>query len=92
MQTVVCPLAGIECSQDEKGVDTVIWLIVIGAVLLVFAETVFGKVVFGAAAIGIGLLLISWITGLSLFVPVAKVCAVIMVVAVVLACLAALRS
>lgn len=69
-----------------------IWFIVIGAVLLVFAETVFGKVVFGAAAIGIGLLLVSWITGLSLFVPAAKVCAVVMVIAVVLACLTALRS
>ena len=92
MQTVVCPPVGVQYRQKEQGADIVIWLLVILAMLIVFAETVCGKVVFGAAAIGVGLLLISWITGWSLFVPVAKVCAVVIVVTVVLAILAVLHD
>ena len=92
MQTVVCLPAKVQYLQKEQGADIVIWLLVIVAMLIVFAETVCGKVVFGAAAMGIGLLLISWITGWSLFVTVAKVCAVVIVVTVVLAILAVLHD
>ena len=74
MQTVVCLPARVQYLQKEQGADIVIWLLVFVAMLIVFAETVCGKVVFGAAAIGIGLLLISWITGWSLFVPVESMC------------------
>ena len=92
MQTVVCLPARVQYHQKEQGADIVIWLLVIVAMLIVFAETVCGKVVFGVAAIGIGFPLISWITGWSLFVPVVKVCAAVIVVTVVLAILAVLHD
>lgn len=92
MQTVVCLPVGVQYHQKEQGADVMVWLLVIVAMLIVFAETVCGKVVFGAAATGIGLLLLSWITGWSLFVPVVKVCAVVIVVTVVLAILAVLHD
>lgn len=60
-----------------------VWLIVIFAIIAVCLDTTSGKVVFGAAVVALGLLLLSWITGLGFFVPIAKGCAVLIVVVLV---------
>lgn len=68
------------------------WIIVIIiiALIAVSLESIFGKIVFGAAVIAIGLLLLRWITGVALFVTLAKVCAVVMVITIVGALLIAI--
>lgn len=60
-----------------------IWVIIAFAIIAVCLDTVPGKIVFAAAIIAIGLLLLSWITGLSFFVSIAKGCAVLIVVVLV---------
>lgn len=64
------------------------WVIVIFAIIAVCLDTTAGKVVFGSAVVALGLLLLSWITGLGFFVAIAKGCAILMVVVVVCAILA----
>ena len=68
------------------------WVVVIIIVALIAAslESVLGKIVFSAAVVAIGLLLLRWITGLAVFVSLAKTCAIIMVVTVVAALLIAI--
>lgn len=58
-------------------------LIVIVALIAMSLESIIGKIVVGAAVVAIGLLLLRWITGLTIFVTLAKVCAIVMVVAIV---------
>lgn len=58
-------------------------VIVICAVIAVSLDSILGKIVFGSAVVAIGLLMLSWITGISFLITLAKVCAVIIVVAIV---------
>lgn len=58
-------------------------VIVICAVIAASLDSVLGKIVIGAAVVAVGLLLLSWITGMSFLITLAKVCAVIIVVAIV---------
>jgi len=58
-------------------------VIVICAVIAASLDSVLGKIVVGAAVVAVGLLLLSWITGMSFLITLAKVCAVIIVVAIV---------
>lgn len=68
------------------------WIIVIVIVALIamWLDSVFGKIVFGSAIIALGLLLLYWITGLTVLITLAKACAVIMVVVIVAAILASI--
>lgn len=56
--------------------------IIIVAIIAVFMDSTAGKVVVGAGVVALGLCLISWITGISFFITLAKVCAVIIVVVI----------
>ena len=58
-------------------------MIIIIAIIAACFESVPGKVVGGASVLAIGLLLLRWITGISFFVTLAKVCAVVMVLVIV---------
>lgn len=58
-------------------------LIVVVAIIAACLDTVLGKIVIAAGVVAIGFLLLAWITGLHLFITLAKVCAVIMVVTVI---------
>lgn len=67
------------------------WFIVISVSLIaVCLDSALGKLVIGTAVIAIGLLLLRWITGLSLLVTLAKACAILIVVTLVGAILFAL--
>ena len=61
------------------------WIVIIIIVALVAAslESIPGKIVAGAAVVAIGLLLLSWIAGLSFLITLAKVCAAIIVITIV---------
>ncbi len=61
------------------------WIVLIIICVLIAAclDSVLGKIVIGAAVAAIGLLLLAWITGMSFLITLAKVCAVIIVVAIV---------
>ena len=65
-------------------------VIIICAIIAASLDSVLGKIVFGAAVIAIGLLLLSWITGMSFLITLTKVCAVVIVVAIVGAILLAI--
>ena len=65
-------------------------VIIICAVIAASLDSILGKIVFGAAVIAIGLLLLSWSTGMSFLITLAKVCAVVIVVAIVGAILLAI--
>jgi hypothetical protein len=58
-------------------------VIIIVALIAVSLESIPGKIVAGAAVVAIGLLLLSWITGLSFLITLAKVCAAIIVITIV---------
>lgn len=68
------------------------WLIIIViiALLATFAESLVGKMILGAMVLAIGFLLLKWITGIALFVVLAKICAVMIVIVLVGAILLAL--
>lgn len=68
------------------------WVIVtiIVAFIAVSLDSILGKIVIGTAVVAIGLLLLRWITGLTLFVTLAKVCAVAIVLVIVGAILIAI--
>lgn len=55
-------------------------LIVIVALIAAFLDSLPGKIVAGSSVVALGLLLLSWITGFSFLITLAKVCAVIIVV------------
>lgn len=57
--------------------------IIVVAVIAASLDSVPGKIVAGAAVVAIGLLLLSWITGISFLVTLAKVCAAVIVVVIV---------
>ena len=61
------------------------WIIaiIICAVIAASLDSTLGKIVIGAAVAAVGFLLISWITGISFLVTLAKVCAVVIVVVIV---------
>lgn len=65
-------------------------VIIICAIIAASLDSVLGKIVIGSAVVAIGLLLLSWITGISFLVTLAKVCAAIIVVAIVGAILLAI--
>lgn len=65
-------------------------VIIICAVIAASLDSILGKIVIGAAVVAIGLLLLSWITGISFLITLAKVCAVVIVVAIVGAILLAI--
>lgn len=58
-------------------------VIIIVALIAVGLESIPGKIVAGASILAIGLLLLRWITGVALFVTLAKACAVVIVVVIV---------
>ena len=58
-------------------------VIIIVALIAVSLESIPGKIVAGAAVVAIGLLLLSWITGLSFLITLAKACAAIIVITIV---------
>ena len=58
-------------------------VLIIFAIIATFLDTSIGKVVIGSAVAAIGLLLLSWITGVAFFITLAKVCAIIIVVGIV---------
>lgn len=58
-------------------------VIIICAVIAASLDSVLGKIVIGTAVVAIGLILLSWITGVSFLITLAKVCAAIIVVAIV---------
>lgn len=60
-----------------------IWIIIVFAIIAVCLDTLPGKIVFAATIMAIGLLLLSWITGIGFFVSVAKGCAAVIVVLLV---------
>lgn len=62
---------------------SVVLIVIVALIALSLAESIVGKIVVGAAVVAIGLLLLRWITGLTIFVTLAKVCAIVMVVAIV---------
>ena len=61
------------------------WVILIVVIMIVAAclDSTQGKIVVGAGVIALGLLLLSWITGVGFFITLAKVCAVVIVVVLV---------
>jgi len=61
-----------------------IWAIIIVAVIAVCLDSIPGKIVFCSAVIAIGLLLLSWIMGIGFLVELAKICAVIIVITIVI--------
>ena len=65
-------------------------VIIICAVIAASLDSILEKIVIGAAVVAIGLLLLSWITGISFLITLAKVCAIIIVVAIVGAILLAI--
>lgn len=65
-------------------------VIIIVALIAVGLESIPGKIVAGAAVVAIGLLLLKWITGITLFVTLAKVCAILIVIIIVGAILLAI--
>lgn len=67
-----------------------ICIIVIVALLVTLLDSLPGKIVLSATVLAIGLLLLRWITGVALFVTLAKVCAVIIVISIVGAILLAI--
>lgn len=60
-----------------------IFVIVIVTLLVTLLDSLPGKIVLSATVLAIGLLLLRWITGVALFVTLAKVCAIIIVIAIV---------
>lgn len=58
-------------------------LIIMFAVFATVLDSMLGKIVIGAAVTAIGLLLLYWITGLSFFIILAKICTIITVVTIV---------
>ena len=67
-------------------------LIIILAVIAACLESLPGKLVAGSAVIAIGCLLLRWITGVELFITLAKACAVIIVLLIVGIILLSLRG
>ena len=65
-------------------------LIVIIALVAMFAESLTGKIVLGAMVLAIGFLLLKWITGIALFVVLAKLCFVVVVIVTIIAILLAI--
>ncbi len=57
--------------------------IIVVAVIAASLDSVPGKIVAGAVVVAIGLLLLTWITGISFLVTLAKVCAVVIVIVIV---------
>ena len=57
--------------------------IIIVAVIASFMDSGLGKLVMSAGVIAIGLLLLKWITGVELFITLAKACAIIIVVVII---------
>lgn len=68
------------------------WIVVIIIVALIAAslDSVFGKIVIGSAVVAIGLLLLAWITGVGFLLTLARVCAAIIVITIVIAILLAI--
>lgn len=67
-----------------------ICIVVIVALLVTLLDSLPGKIVLSATVLAIGLLLLRWITGVALFVTLAKACAVVIVIVTVGAILFAL--
>ena len=60
------------------------WVVVVLIMLLIdmCLDFVAGKIIIGASVVAIGSLLIAWITGLGIFVNLAKTCAIIIVIVI----------
>ena len=65
-------------------------LIVILAIITACLESLPGKLVAGSIVLAIGFLLLRWITGVELFITLAKVCAILIVITIVGAILLAI--
>ena len=68
------------------------WMVVVIIVAIIAAclDSVIGKIVLGASIVALGLLLLSWISGISFLVALAKICAAIIVITIVGAILLAI--
>lgn len=60
---------------------------VVGIIILMVLLGSLGPLGIAVGVVGIGLLLIAWISGMSIFVTLAKVCGVIIVIIIVAAIL-----
>ena len=65
-------------------------LIVLLAIIAACLESLPGKLVVGSIVLAIGFLLLRWITGVELFIILAKVCAILIVITIVGAILLAI--
>lgn len=61
------------------------WVILIIAALIIAAglESTLGKIIIGCGVIALGFMLISWITGISFLVSIAKAFVVIIIIVIV---------
>ena len=60
-----------------------IGIIIAVAIIACMLDSDIGKIFFGAGVVAIGFLLLRWITGVGMFIALAKVCAIIMVIVVI---------
>lgn len=63
-----------------------VWIVVIALLVGIFG-TESGKLICGVGIVALGLLLIAWITGFAFLITLAKVCAIIIIVIVVVSLL-----
>ena len=59
----------------------IVFFVVLG-IIAACLDSAPGKIVFGAGVLAIGLLLVSWITGMEFLIALAKACAVIIVIVI----------
>lgn len=57
--------------------------IIIVAIIAASLDSLPGKIVAGAAVVAVGLLLLSWITGIGFLITLAKACAGVIVIVIV---------
>ena len=61
-----------------------IWLLIAAVIISSFLESDVGKLLSVCGVVALGLLILKWITGWGIFITIAKICAVIIVVAVMI--------
>ena len=65
-------------------------VVIVVAIIAACLDSILGKIVLGATIVALGLLLLSWISGMSFLIVLAKVCAAVVVIVVVGAILLAI--
>ena len=61
------------------------WAVVIIAIIIIgfCMDSDIGKIILVAGVIALGMLLLTWITGIEIFVTLAKICAVIIILIII---------